>query len=466
MGWLAGTGMFPWAGTPRSARVEEEGRVPLLTSTRKAEEFARLLEGSGRAGSGSDLGTLQNLAARLSSVPQPRPEFASALRQRLMSEATSTLPSAAGGAAGTGTGAGSGTGTGSSASGSSASGSAGSAVSSATTGGGTAAGGSTAGSAMSGSAVSAVLGATAPVWAQFTAVVAATAITIGGLGLGASKSLPGEPLYGVKRQIEQIQLDLAGGRTDTAFAQLGFAHARLSEIADLLAGRNANAALPADLQKRVSELLSDWAYETSRGTTALLDQLSAASGDVAGIRRKLTDFTDSQARELALVVQRLPDQRLQSLTGSAFAYLQRVDTALGNPVDLATLLPSLGLPLPTSTQGAVPNASRSGTARPDASVAPKANTPGSVPTLPIPTNGSTPSGGASPGSTFPSTTLPNGGRSLPGPVGDLGGGVSNTVTGASGGVGKTVSGVLNGVTGKGPGLVLPTSVPSVPGAGH
>ena len=35
------------------------------------------------------------------------------------------------------------------------------------------------------------------------------------------------------------------------------------------------------------------------------------------------------ARALALVVQQLPDQRLQSLTGSAFAYLQRVDIALG-----------------------------------------------------------------------------------------------------------------------------------------
>ena len=46
--------------------------MPLLSSAKKAEEFAKLLEGSGSAGSG-DLATLQSLASRLSSVPQPRP---------------------------------------------------------------------------------------------------------------------------------------------------------------------------------------------------------------------------------------------------------------------------------------------------------------------------------------------------------------------------------------------------------
>lgn len=472
--------------------------MPLLSSSRKAEEFARLLEGSSNAGSGSELSTLQNLASRLSAVPQPRAEFASALRDRLMSEAATTLPSAAGGAAtgsgtagsggtGSGTGAG-GTGTGGTPAG--GAGSAGSTVSSATgTAGSSATGSSAAGGAAStlstataggaasgGSIVSAVMTATAPAWAQFTGVVAATVIAIGGVGVGASQSLPGEPLYGVKRQIEQIQLDLAGGRTDTALTQLGFAHSRLSEIADLLHGRNADAALPADLQRRISELLTDWAYETSQGTTALLGQLSAGSGDLAGIRQKLTDFTGSQARALALVVQQLPDQRLQSLTGSAFAYLQRLDSALGNPVNLATLLPSVGLPLPTTTSPAAttgpsaPTKSKTGSVSSGGSAGSSANTPSSVPTLPIPSNGSTSSGGGST-STIPRTpsmpTLPSGGGSVPGPVGStvgkVGGTVGNTVNSATSGLNKTVNGVLNGVTGKGPSLPLPTTVPSVPG---
>ena len=180
------------------------------------------------------------------------------------------------------------------------------------------------------------------------------------------------------------------------------------------------------------------------------------------MRLKLTDFTSSQARELALLVQQLPDQRLQSLTGSAFAYLQRVDTALGNPVNLATLLPSVGLPLPTSTQGPTPTTSTPSATTPStsASTAPKANTPTSVPTLPIPTNGTT--GGTQPSTKSPTIPTVPGVGGNPVPVPGVGGTVDNTVNG----VGKTVNGVLNGVTGKGPGLVLPTSVPSVPGVGH
>jgi hypothetical protein len=316
--------------------------------------------------------------------------------------------------------------------------------------------------------------ATAPVWAQFTGIVAATAIAIGGVGLGASQSLPGDPLYGVKRQIEQIQLELAGGRTDTALAHLGFAHTRLSEIADLLHGRNADAPLPAELQKRISELLTDWAAETSTGTTALLDQLSAGSGNLDAIRQKLTAFTDSQARALALVVQQLPDPGLQSLTGSAFAYLQRVDIALGNPVNLATLLPSLGLPLPTTssrqpdttpTTPSTTDKTQSGST--GGTTGSKSNTPTSVPTLPIPSNGTTSTGGGStPTGKLPSVPVPTGGNQLPNPVPTGGNTVNNTANGPTTGVDKTVTGVLNGVTGKGPSLPLPTSVPTLPGVGR
>ena len=102
------------------------------------------------------------------------------------------------------------------------------------------------------------------------------------------------------------------------------------------------------LQKRISTLLMEWAGETSEGTTALLTQLSAAGGVLPDVRSALVSFTDKQARDLAVLVQQLPDPNLQSLTGSAFAYLQRIDTALGNPVDLARLLPTLGLNLPTT----------------------------------------------------------------------------------------------------------------------
>ena len=434
--------------------------MPLLSSTKKAEQFAKLLDGSGSAGSG-DLATLQGLAARLSSVPQPRAEFASALRDQLMSQAATNLPGAAGagsagtgssGAGGTGTGApGTGTGTGATGAGG-ATGSAASAASAVT------------GGATGGSAVSSLLSVTAPLWTHLVAGVAATAIAITGVGVGASRSLPGDPLYGIKRQVEAVQLDLKSGPTERALAQLDLAGTRLQELTDLLGGRQPGAPLSADMQKQVKDLLDNWARQTSHGTTFLLNQLSAGQGDRAAIRARLISFTDSQARRLAVAVQGLPDTTLESLTGSAFAYLQRVDTALGNPVNLASLLPSLGLPLPTA---ATPSTGATSTTTPSTgtpSTAPgsTANTPSTVPTLPIPTGGRPvphPGVGVP---TVPSVPIPTGGT---GPLPKVGTGVGGVVNGVTNGATRTVDGVLQGVTGNGPSLPLPTTVPTLPKLG-
>lgn len=421
--------------------------MPLLSSSKKAEEFARLLDGSDISGAGvSSLGTFSDLAQRLSSVPQPRAEFASALRSKLMSEAAATLPAA-------GSGLGSGLGTGSSA------------------GGGAASGGATSGAAAAStsaasSVVSSVLSSTTPLWAQLAAGVAATTIAVSGVSIGASRSLPGDLLYGIKRQVETIQLDLAGGRTDTAVLRLDFARARLSELGDLLDRRDAaGQPLSAELRKQLQTLLNQWAAETSIGTTALLDQLSAAAGGLEDVRATLVAFTEEQARDLAALVQQMPDSNLQSLTGSAFAYLQRVDIALGSPVDLARLLPTLGLDLPTTAtpptakpNGSSPAPDASTGTVPGTSKAPGTGSATSVPTLPIPTDGQpvpkAPAGGAPTSPKLPG--LPSGG------TGGVGGPVGGSVGGAVGGVQQTVDGVLNGVTGNGPALPLPTSVPKLP----
>jgi hypothetical protein len=419
--------------------------VPLRSTSKKAEEFARLLDGGG-SGSG-ELSTMGNLAHRLSAVPQPRPEFASALRTRLMQEATGTLPAATG------------TGVGSAGPGAAGPGAAGPATSSAVSSSAT-----TTSSAVSSSAVSSVLSSTAPLWAKLAAGVAAAAIAATGVGVGASRSLPGDPLYGLKRRVETVQLDLAGGGTSKALAQLGFASSRLDEIAALLKHDGTAAPLSADLQKQISGLLQDWAVDTSKGTTPLLDQLKAGQGNSARIVGSLISFTDAQTRALAAIVQQLPDQTLQSLTGSGFAYLQRVDTALGGPVGIPRLLRSLGLDLPSVSGAAAKPAPVPSGGSPVGTPSPppvkgagsSAGTPTSVPTLPIPTNGKAVPRNPSTGLPSLPTVPSNGTGTVPGTVG---GSVGSTVSGAS----KTVDGVLNGVTGNGPALPLPTSVPTVPG---
>lgn len=414
--------------------------MPLLPATKKAEAFAALLDGSPGAASGQ-LGTLTNLAQRLSSVPQPRPDFTAALRDRLISQATTSLPTAVGsgtaGMAGSGAGA--------------APGGAGSTAA-------TSGAGATAAAATGSASTSALAAAASSALLPFAAFVAATGVAITGIFGGASISLPGDPLYGVKRQIETIQQNLAGSSVDQARAQLGFAAARLNEFRALLR-ENGDRPLSPDLAKRLELLLANWAGDTSSGTTVLLQQLSAGQGDVAALRATLVRFTDSQARGLAAAVQQLPDTQLQSLTGSAFAYLQRLDTALGNPVQVARLLPTLGLALPTvtpsvpaapgNTSSAEPSTPTSGTGTPSTAGAAPNNTPASVPTLPIPTDGR-----PVPRNSIPSVPVP-----LPT------GGSTGQRGGATGTAPATVDNVLGGVTGNGPHLSLPTAVP-VPGVGR
>lgn len=435
--------------------------MPLLPAAKKAEAFAALLDGSPAAGTGQ-LSTLSALAQRLSSVPQPRPDFTAALRERLISEATSSIPATVGGGtAGAVSSASSTAPTTAAAVGPT------SAAAPAAAGSSAAAGAATTGSAFT----SAVVAAASSVWMPFTAFVAATGIAITGVAAGASISLPGDPFYGVKQQIETIQQELAGGAVDTARAQLGFAAARLHEFQTLLR-QNGDAPLSADLSQRLAKVLTDWAADTSAGTTVLLQQLSAGKGDVLALRGTLVHFTDSQARGLASAVQQLPNTQLQSYTGSAFAYLQRIDTALGNPVQVARLLSTLGLPLPTVASGAAPAPTSSSATTPSTSTPstpsngggnPSApapgNTPASVPTLPIPTDGR-----PVPKASIPTVPVP---LPLPDPAatGPTSGQAGGAVSGTAGAVGQTVNGVLDGVTGNGPGLSLPSTVP-VPGLGH
>jgi len=61
----------------------------------------------------------------------------------------------------------------------------------------------------------------------------ATAIGVGGIGIAAERSTPGAPFYAVKTAAEAVALDLTRGASARARAHLGFAAARLQEIAEL-----------------------------------------------------------------------------------------------------------------------------------------------------------------------------------------------------------------------------------------
>src|SRR4051794_22830713 len=151
----------------------ERSIVPLLSTSKKAETFAQLLEGSeasGPAGAASgELATLTDLAQRLSAVPQPPADFAPPLRAPVLQEAPGGLPPGPrpGGSGATGTG------------------SAGSGPTGSATSPGASATSATSATSASGSAGSSVLGSAAPLWAQLAAGTAAATIAVSGVAVGA-----------------------------------------------------------------------------------------------------------------------------------------------------------------------------------------------------------------------------------------------------------------------------------------
>ncbi|HEX4015837.1 MAG TPA: DUF5667 domain-containing protein, partial [Frankiaceae bacterium] len=189
---------------------------------RKADAFAALLDGTGKAGSQDPaLAHLAQLTQRLSAVPQPSAAFKSALREQLVHAAAHPASgSLSTGALHTGAvhtvprprvspghGAGS---------------------------GGSGAGG-IAGSGASGSSSALMsLGKSAPLWIKLFTGVTAAAVSATGVGVGAHRALPGDPFYGIKKQVEAVQLDLASGAREKATTQLGFAQARINELKQLI----------------------------------------------------------------------------------------------------------------------------------------------------------------------------------------------------------------------------------------
>lgn len=242
--------------------------MTLSPTRRRAEELARLLDTGGRTDDPT-LAPLVSLAEALQSVPAgPRPEFRDALRQRLVAvAAVRTAPEPA----------------------------------------------PTAGERVRD-------------WAgnwriqrRFAAAVAGVAalVVVGGVGVGASRSLPGEPLYGVKRVAERIQLATASGDYGKGVRHLEFARTRLAEV-DALAARS---SMSRSTTTNVVDALRDMNADTVTGTNDLTR--AYAEGKPAA-QRLLTTFAHDQRQELVAVLPSLPPPA-RAVAATSLALLGEVD---------------------------------------------------------------------------------------------------------------------------------------------
>jgi len=266
-----------------------------LMPQHRADEFARLLETGARTDDPvtAPLFTVVDALTEVPATPGPRPEFRAALRQRLVAVAAVQAANPV--------------------------------VERPLTRARTATG-------------------TWKVQRRLAAVGAGAAVVtaVAGVGVGASRSLPGEPFYGVKRATEDIQLATTFGTEDRGKRHLQFARERLSEVTSL-AGHTAalgqmygdrNYAGAAVVDRTASQLITDTLRDMDVETRAGANDLFVAYRD-SGSTEPLTalnDFTIRQYRELRDLVAALPTGvRQQAMSSLSLLNLVANDTvALAN----------------------------------------------------------------------------------------------------------------------------------------
>ncbi|MBV9293606.1 MAG: hypothetical protein JO222_14250 [Frankiales bacterium] len=262
---------------------------------------------------------------------------------------------------------------------------------------------------------------------------AAAVTAIAGVGVGASRSLPGDPFYSVKRATEDVQLATTFGTEAKGKRHLEFARTRLREI-EALAGKSVSLGpvLPhgatalgpmSDSTKAsiIESTLRDMDAETRAGANDLYTAFRT-SGSMAPLLT-LNSFTSQQFASLHAVLPALPPVALlraeESLAllhvvGAQTVRLAQTYTPTGpgstTPGTTPTPTPSRhhsgsgGHPGGTPSGGSSAPSGSGGSSRPASPAPPRVG----VPTIPpIPTDLPIP------------TELPTGVPTLPAKVGKL-----------------------------------------------
>lgn len=239
-----------------------------------------------------------------------------------------------------------------------------------------------------------------------------------GIAVGASRSLPGEPLYGTKRAVEAMQLRSSVSIVDRGQKHLQLAETRLREARALSTGRQALTALPGSLVaagadgELVRETLEDMDAETRSGSDLLWSayRVGNAPSLLVGLQR----WSAGQAARLQDLAGVLPTSARSDLDRSlTLVAAIRADLRAALPSTVPA--PGASAPAGSGTGGSAgplpagPSVSAQPGPTSPATPVPSAPAPGPSPTLPGPLP------------TLPGTTsaLPGTAPALPGPLPSL-----------------------------------------------
>ena len=263
---------------------------------------------------------------------------------------------------------------------------------------------------------------------------AAAVTAIAGVGVGASRSLPGDPFYGVKRATEDVQLATTFGTEAKGKRHLEFARTRLREV-EALAGKSVSLGpvLPhgatalgpmSDSTKAsiIESTLRDMDAETRAGANDLYSAFRT-SGSLAPLRT-LDTFTKQQFASLHAVLPALPPVALLRAEES-LALLHLVGSQTVRLAQTYTPAGANGSPIPSTAPTPKPGHHGSGPSAPPSqepgggSTAPSGSGSSSRPASPAPPRIGVPTIPPIPTDLPVPTELPTGVPTLPAKVGKL-----------------------------------------------
>ena len=214
---------------------------------------------------------------------------------------------------------------------------------------------------------------------------AAVVTAVAGVGIGASRSVPGQPFYGVKKAAEGAQLATTFGTEARGKRHLQFARTRLTEVEALAAGRSSAMGAQRVLATRFvadsgsSSLILSTLRAMDAETRDGANDLFAAFGATGSAEplRALNKFTTTQYDDLHTLLPELPTS-VQDRAATSLALLQLVHSDTASLAGTATT-PNTSQPTPGSSNSPAPG--KSATATPSSSTS--SSTPTTAPPPPI-----------------------------------------------------------------------------------
>lgn len=256
-----------------------------------------------------------------------------------------------------------------------------------------------------------------------TAGAMAGVIAFTGVGMAATRALPGQPFYALKRGAESVQLKLASGDQAKGTKHLDFAATRLREVKALAQGDDQLAlaaaaptvasglALGESLQRRINGALADFNAETASGRM-LLEGVYRKTGKQQPLRI-LQTFSRTQQATLTDLLPELPSES-QVLAQDAIELMKDVQVSATEQLALGICggecFPgNAGPELPVEPAPS-PGATASPTATQDSGVVPCTCSPTPEPTetpQPSDTPSAEPTDEPTPQPTSPATPTPS-----------------------------------------------------------